>query len=89
MSDARRVLIVDDQIGDIGWAIDLLRHHGYAVDIETNEVSARRRLKEMSRSEVSYALAIFDIMVATRDMEDLVDIDEQFLEESRDSEKIG
>ena len=85
MSDARKVLIVDDQIGDIGWAMDLLRHYGYLIDVATNEEAACRRLEKVSRSELSYSLAIFDIMVATRDMEDLVEIDEQFLEESRDT----
>lgn len=85
MSDGGKVLIVDDQIGDIRWVIDLLSHYRYSVDVETNEEAARRRLDMVSRSEVSYVLAIIDIMVATRDMEDLVEIDEEFLEESKDT----
>lgn len=85
MSETRRVLVVDDQLGDIQWVIDLLEYHGFAVDVESNEVAARRRLERVKESTLSYALAIFDIMLGTQNMEELVVIDPEILDDSKDT----
>lgn len=80
-----RVLLIDDQAGDIAWLVDLISSYGYNVDLATNERAGRERLLAMKSGEVKYALAIIDIMVAVEDLMELEEIDETFYRKSRDS----
>jgi CheY-like chemotaxis protein len=81
----RRVLIIEDQIGDLLWLLDLIRSRGYETVLVTNEDAARRRLEAVSRGEESYALAIVDVAVAIKDLADLIALDDQFFEDSQDT----
>lgn len=86
--NSSRVLIVDDQIGDLQWLVDVIRKRGYEVTLATNEEDARAELDAVARGEVKYRLAIFDVMVATKDLMTLLgdgDLDERFFEDSRDT----
>ena len=85
MNSSSRVLVVDDQAGDIRWLLDLITSRGYTVDLATNQEAAMRQLDQVKSGAASYALAIFDVMVAIKDLMDLVEIDEDFFEESRDT----
>ena len=92
MSEQRhgsKVLIVDDQLHDIGWLIRLLRRKGYTVELESNEMAAREHLKkiaaEIESGATEYVLAIFDIMVAIKDLMDLEGFGEEFYRDSKDS----
>lgn len=85
MTEPKSVLIVDDRIGDLTWLLDLIRSRGYEVVLATNEKAARQRLEAVERKEESYVLAVIDVMVATMDLLDLVALDEQFFENSRDT----
>lgn len=81
----QKVLIVDDQPADITWLLDILESKGYAYEIASHEEKARELLQEVKRGEVHYALAIFDVMVAIRDMRSLVRLDPTLLKESTDT----
>ena len=72
-----RVLLVDDRIGDIAWLVDYLQARGYSVDHVTNEQAARCRLERVRVGEARYALAIIDIMVAIKDIMDMVELDDE------------
>jgi CheY-like chemotaxis protein len=85
MSDSPRVLVVDDQVGDIEWLLDRILYRGYEIVVATNERAARKRLDAVKKGEESYALAIVDVMVAIMDLADLVTLDEEFFVESRDT----
>ncbi len=85
MSAESKILVVDDRIGDITWLLDLVESLGYSVDQATNEESARRRIKLVAEHQVSYVLAIIDIMVSVKDIMDLVKLDRGFYEESRNT----
>lgn len=85
MTSAPSVLIVDDQIGDIGWLIDLIQGRGYVIALATNEAAARKQLLGVKQGKSSYALAVVDIMVAVMDLMDLMALDEKFFEDSRDT----
>lgn len=85
MTSAPSVLIVDDQIGDIGWLIDLIQGRGYVVVLATNEAAARKQLLEVKQGKASHALAVVDVMVAVMDLMDLMSLDEKFFEDSRDT----
>ncbi len=85
-----RVLLVDDHIGDISWLVDLLEARGYVIDQVTNEEAARsvlegakERLDEGGATD--YELAVIDIMVSIKDIMDLVDLDDNFYEQSKDT----
>jgi CheY-like chemotaxis protein len=82
-----RILIVDDQPGDLLWLLDILRGRGYGYTLATNEKDARAHLKSVKDGSDSYALAIIDVGVATLPIEDLFlqDLDEQFFEDARDT----
>ena len=84
-SDSEQILLVDDHIGDVTWLVDFLEHHGYEVVQVTNEKDAREKLEEVEKGQATYVLAIIDIMVSIRDIMDLVDLDEKFYEESRET----
>lgn len=85
MKATAKVLLVDDHIGDIRWLIDFLEWRGYEVDQITNEEAARRQLEAVKEGSSSYALAIIDIMVSIKDIMDLVEPNERFYEQSRDT----
>ena len=85
MTPAPQVLVIDDQIGDLRWLFDLLRYRGYDVRAATNEKEGRERLRAVQAGTESYALAVIDVMMATHPIEDLVDLDDQFFAESRDT----
>lgn len=81
-----KVLLVDDRAGEIRWLLDLISSRGYTIDLATNQESAMRQLKKVKDGEVSYSLAIFDVMVAIMDLMDIVDLDDESLYvESRDT----
>ena len=85
MNGNPRVLVIDDQVGDIEWLLDRIRERGYEVVVATNERAARQRLDAVKKGDESYALAIVDVMVAIMDLTELVDLDEDFFVESRDT----
>ena len=85
MMSAARVLIVDDQVGDIRWLIDLVQSRGYGVDLATNEAAAQKKLNTVKGGQATYALAIIDIMVAVKDLMDLLTLDDKFFEASKDT----
>lgn len=80
-----RVLIIDDHIGDITWLVDYLEDRGYGVDQDTNEVAARQRLALIKEGKAAYTLAIIDIMVSIMDIMEIVELDDDFYEESRNT----
>lgn len=84
---SNRVLIVDDQPGDLLWLLDLLSARGYEPTLATNEKEARARLKSVKEGAYVYALAIVDVGVATLPIEDLFlqDLDSQFFQDSKDT----
>lgn len=83
MSKRPRVLIVDDQVGDLLWLLDLIQNRGYDVVIATNEEAARERFQAVKAGTESYALAVVDVMVAIKDLTRLATLDDQFFEDSR------
>ena len=85
MSSEARILLVDDHIGDVTWLVDFLEARGYEVDQVANEEAARHKLEAVKDGRESYALAIIDIMVSIKDIMDLVNLDEKFFEESRET----
>lgn len=85
MTDNNRIFLVEDNIGDTTWLIDLLESRGYVIDDESNEKSAKQRLDAIKKGDESYVLAIFDVMVATMDFMDLVDFDDTFVERSQNT----
>ena len=87
MSQGERpqVLIIDDQLGEILWLLLIIKSYGFDPIVATNEKAARAHLAAIADGRESYALAIIDVMVALRDLEDLIDLDEDFLEESTDT----
>jgi CheY-like chemotaxis protein len=82
---SERVLIVDDQIGDLVWLLDLVRNRGYEVVVATNEEAAQERFKAVKAGTESYSLAIVDVMVAVKDLARLAALDDQFFEDSRNT----
>ncbi|HZF09760.1 MAG TPA: response regulator [Thermoanaerobaculia bacterium] len=100
MTAPARVLIVEDQVGDLYWLLDLIHSRGYEVVVVTNEAAAQERLRAVKDGTDSFRLAIMDIMVAVKDLKDLVNLDERFFEDSkrtgirlchlaRDKDKLG
>ena len=85
MNETPRVLIVDDQIGDLLWLIDLIQNRGHDVVVATNEEAARERLRAVKAGKESYTLAVVDVMVAVKDLTRIAALDEQFFEDSRNS----
>jgi CheY-like chemotaxis protein len=84
-SASRKVLLVDDQPGDILWLLHLLEERGLAIDLVTTEEAARKTLDAVASGEKIYELAILDIMVPTKDILELVDLDQDFYESSLDA----
>lgn len=77
MSETPRVLLIEDQVGDIEWLVDLIKARGYEIDLATNRMAARQRLDAIKDGRASYALAIIDIMIATEDIERLTELNEE------------
>ncbi len=78
-----KVLVVDDHIGDITWLVDFLRKRGYTTEHDTNEMAARRRLKQIKDGDLEYALAIIDIMVSIDVISELMELNETFYKDSK------
>lgn len=100
MTAPTRVLIVEDQVGDLYWLLDLIQSRGYEVVVATNEAAAQERLRAVKDGTESFRLAIVDVMVAIKDIKDLANLDERFFEDSkrtgirlchlaRDKDKLG
>ena len=85
MTERPSVLIVDDQVGDLAWLIDLIRNRGYNIVVATNEEAANERLQAVKSRAESYVLAIVDVMIAVKDLFSLISLDNQFFEDSRDT----
>ncbi len=85
MNAQTKILVVDDNIDDMSWLVDLVEFRGYRVHVETNEEDARRQLRAIKKGEVDFRLAVIDIMVSIRDIMDLADLDEDFYSSSRDT----
>ena len=83
------VLIVDDQLDEILWLLELLQHRGYGVVLATNERDANSRLMAIHDGTESYAAAVFDVMLSTLSIEDIVssqaELNDEFFEESKDT----
>ncbi len=85
MNTPSRVLIVDDETGDLHWLLVVIRLRGYDYEIAANEQEALRHLDAVKAGSETYVLAIIDVGVATRAIEDLIDLDDQVFEDSRDT----
>lgn len=85
MNKRPRVLIVDDQVGDLLWLLDLIQNRGYDAVIATNEEAAEERLRAVKASTETYALAIIDVMVAVKDLTRIAALDDEFFEDSRNT----
>lgn len=85
MSSTPRVLLVDDHLGDIRPVIHHLEWLGYAIEHVANKEAAQRVLESVAEGKAEFALAIIDIMVSTRDISDLADIDASFLADSQNT----
>ena len=87
MTQAASVLVVDDEVGDLGWLLDIVENRDYKIRLATNEEEARTRLLAVSQGHEAYVLAVVDVMMAIKDITALAetDLDESFFDESRDS----
>ncbi len=83
---AKTVLLVDDRTDDISWLIDYLEDRGYSYYQVANEESAKSELKKvrmaLDNDERLYAVAIVDVMMPVMDIMELVNIEEDFFEDS-------
>jgi len=77
-----KILIVDDQVGAVGWLEDWLEWRGYDVEILTNEEDARAALNAVQKKEAAYALAILDVMLPSRPIKEIEAYDAAFFESS-------
>jgi len=85
MNERPSVLIIDDQVGDLVWLIDLIRNRGYEIVFATNEEAARDRLRAIKARAESYVVAIVDVMIAVKDLSKLTSLDREFFEDSRET----
>lgn len=76
MSERHKVFIVDDQAGEIRSEIRRIKRRGYEIELATNERDARFGLEQVAADPSQYAAGIFDIMVATVDLETLLEMGE-------------
>ncbi len=74
MSESFKVFIVDDQAGEIRSLIRRIKNRGYDVELATNERDAQAGLQQIAADPHRYAAGIFDIMVATVDLETLLEM---------------
>ncbi len=85
MSLKGRVLIVDDQPYEIEWLVDHIGARGFEIDLATNKAAADDLIRRIPSGEKSYKWAIFDVMVAIKNLHDLAQLDDDFFEESRNA----
>lgn len=85
ISKRPKVLIVDDQIGDLLWLLDLVRNRGYDVVVAANEETAQERLRAVKAGTETYSIAVVDVMVAVKDLTRLAALDDLFFEDSRNT----
>ncbi|HTG33802.1 MAG TPA: hypothetical protein VLB76_12810 [Thermoanaerobaculia bacterium] len=89
MTSKKAVLIVDDQVEEILWLLELLQHRGYDVTVCTNERDANLRLEAIHDGKEEYAAAIFDVMVSTLSIEDILSsqlaLNAEFFESSKNT----
>jgi len=67
------VLVVDDQVEEINWLLDILIARGYEIVLVSDEDSAIFELGEVRAGRAQYDLAIVDVMVAAKSIEAIVD----------------
>lgn len=79
------VLVVDDRAIEMSWLTASLMSNGFEVKVVTTEEAAKVALMQMAEGKVSYAFAIFDIMIPVKDMMELVSLETSFYEDSRDT----
>ena len=79
------VLLIDDQIGDLMWLVDRIEDMGFHFACATNEREARTRLEAIARGEEVYVLAVVDVAMATHDFFSVQEVDQRFIESSKDS----
>lgn len=86
---APTVLVVDDQVGEVLWLLDDIRHRGCEAVVVGTEDAARAQLEAVAAGEAAYLVAIFDVMVAVKDLWQLIelgeDADDKFFSDSRDT----
>jgi len=85
MTERPSVLIVDDQVGDLVWLIDLIQNRGYEIVFATNEEAAAERVRAVKGRTETYMLAIVDVMIAIKDLSKLTSLNHEFFENSRDT----
>ncbi len=85
MSSPPKVLLVDDQLRDIRPLIDLIESLGYSIDHFADEEAARGALEAVHRGREAYALALIDVMISTKDIMKLVELDAAFFEDSQNT----
>jgi CheY-like chemotaxis protein len=89
MTPQKKVLIVDDQVEEILWLLELLQHRGYGVIVVTNGKDADSRLTAIHGGTEDYAAAIFDVMLSTLSIEEIVssqaELNDDFFKESKDT----
>lgn len=66
--EASVVLLIEDQVGDLFWIIDLVQARGYQVEAARNEEDARMALAQVAANPGRYALVLIDVMMATIDI---------------------
>ena len=79
------VLLIDDQASAILWMKSFLDSLGYKIEQRLTESAGRDELERISKGEARFAAAIIDVMVPTHSFEEILDFDDEFLEESRNS----
>ncbi len=72
MTHHRQALIIDDQIGDLMWLVDLLQHLGWVVRVAETEKAALTRLDAFAAGDESYDLVVLDVMIATHTVDELM-----------------
>lgn len=86
---APKVLVVDDQVGEVLWLLDDIRHRGCEAVVVSTEAAARAQLEAVRDGREAYRAAIIDVMVAVKDLWDLIalgeNVDEKFFADSRDT----
>ena len=83
----REVLIVDDKPHELFWLTKILKEeHGCTIQHLANEKDAKDHLDFLVEGDrMPYALGIIDIMIPVAKLEDLFEIDDNFLEKSRNT----
>lgn len=83
-----KVLMIEDNIGDMRWLIPVLQRRGYGVTVVSSELDARVELERAASGEEQWALVVLDIQLATRgsrDFEKMTKAEIEALPPSKDS----